>query len=171
MDKHWSSSQTGSEPEKLQQSLNRRQFLETGVWATTGVVGLTLMGTGGRFVVGDALENKQAAWVNVGEVASLPAKQMHKVTYNLRRTDAWRKIEEKGLLYVYSEDGATYTVLSAVCTHLGCNVHWEEEGGDFRCPCHDAHFDQRGAVVSGPPRRALPQLETKIEAGVLMVLV
>lgn len=171
MDKDQISAQAGSEQKTPQQSMNRRQFLETGALATGGVMGLTLIGTGGRFIVGDALKNKAAEWVNVGEVASLPAKQMHKVTYNLRRKDAWRTIEEKGLLYIYSEDGATYTVLSAVCTHLGCNVHWEDEGNEFRCPCHDAHFDQRGAVVSGPPRRALPQLETKIEAGVLMVLV
>jgi Rieske Fe-S protein len=171
MDKQPSPVQAGSEPETLRPNVNRRQFLESGVWATTGVVGLALLGTGGRFVVGDALESKSAEWVNVGEVASLAANQVHKVTYTVRRKDAWRTIEEKGLLYVYSEDGATYTVLSAVCTHLGCNVHWEDDGNEFRCPCHDAHFDRHGAVVSGPPRRALPQLETKIEAGILMVLV
>ena len=69
-----------------------------------------------------------------------------------------------------SEDGTTYSALSAVCTHLGCNVHIHEEGG-FRCPCHDAYFAPDGEVVSGPPRRSLVRLETKIEAGIVSVLI
>jgi Rieske Fe-S protein len=156
---------------KGQQSIGRRRFLETGAWSAAGVIGLTLFGTGAGFVVGDSLQEKDAQWINVGEVASLAAGQMHQSTYTMRSKDAWRTVEKKGLLYAFSEDGANYTVLSAICTHLGCNVHWEAESGDFSCPCHDAHFSQAGEVISGPPRRALARLEAKIEAGNLMVLV
>ena len=151
--------------------IGRRRFLETGAWTAASAVGLTLLGTGGRFIVGDALKAQAAQWVSVGEVTSLVAGQIHKTTYTLRRKDAWRTIEEKGLLYIFSQDGAAYTALSAICTHLGCNVHFEEESGGFRCPCHDAHFSQAGEVVSGPPRRALARLATKLENGELWVLV
>ena len=156
---------------KAQPAIGRRRFLETGAWSAAGVVGLTLLGTGTRFVVGDSLKEQDAQWINVGEATSLPAGQMHQSTYTMRSKDAWRTVEKKGLLYAYSEDGASYTVLSAVCTHLGCNVHWQAASNDFSCPCHDAHFSQTGEVVSGPPRRALARLEAKVEAGNLMVLV
>lgn len=158
-----------SNPES--ERMGRRRFLESSVLATTGVVGATLLGVGGRFVAGDALKSQNAQWVQIGEVTNFPQGQVHKATYNTRRKDAWRTVEEKGLLYVYSEDGTNYTVISAVCTHLGCNVHSNEESGGFRCPCHDAYFNRNGDVVSGPPRRGLVVVEAKIEAGTLSVLV
>ncbi len=148
----------------------RRRFLEASALATSGVVGATLLGVGGRFVVGDALKAQNAQWVQVGEVTKFPNGQIHKATYVVRRKDAWRTSEDKGLIYLFSEDGSTYSALSAVCTHLGCNVHIHEEGG-FRCPCHDAYFAANGDVVSGPPRRGLVRLETKIESGIVSVLV
>lgn len=150
---------------------SRRRLLETGAWTAAGVVGIALLGTGSRFVTGNALAEETAQWVTAGELAQLPAGQMHKVAYTIRRKDAWRTLDEKGLFYVFSADGATYTVLSGVCTHLGCNVQWRTDNGDFRCPCHDAHFDQTGAVVSGPPRKALVRFESKVEDGKLLVLV
>src|SRR5690349_10511957 len=89
-----------SKPNKPAQTMDRRWLLETGVWTAAGAVGATLFGTGGRFIVGDALKAQAAQWVSIGEVASLAAGQMHKTTYTLRRKDAWRTVQEKGLLYV-----------------------------------------------------------------------
>ena len=40
---------------------------------------------------------------------------------------------------------------SAVCTHLGCIVHWEASRKAFLCPCHAAAFDDKGEVIDGPP--------------------
>ena len=115
---------------------DRRRFLEIGLWTSVGVAGLAFMGTGGRFVVGDALSPQQEQWVQVGEVAKLPAGQVHRATYTARTKDAWRSSERKGLLYVSSDDGANYTVLDGTCTHLGCNVKWTDENQGFHCPCH-----------------------------------
>ncbi len=50
----------------------------------------------------------------------------------------------------YSER-ASVKAFSAICTHLGCVVQWEN-GGFIQCPCHDGRFNaQTGAVISGPP--------------------
>ena len=155
------------EPERM----GRRRFLESSVLATTGVVGATLLGVGGRFVAGDSLKAQNAQWVEIGEIANFPQGQIHRATYSTRRKDAWRTSEEKGLVYLFTEDGTNYTALSAVCTHLGCNVHMNEEGEGFRCPCHEAYFSRNGDVVSGPPRRGLVSLDAKIEAGLLSVLI
>lgn len=153
------------------QTPDRRRFLEIGLWTSVGVAGLAFMGTGGRFVVGDALNPREEQWVQVGEVAKLPAGQVHRATYTARTKDAWRSSERKGLLYVSSDDGAAYTVLDGTCTHLGCNVQWTDENQGFHCPCHKALFSRSGAVVDGPAPKPLAQLQTKIENGVLFALI
>jgi cytochrome b6-f complex iron-sulfur subunit len=52
---------------------------------------------------------------------------------------------------------------SAICSHLGCVVRWEE-AGYIACPCHDAHFNpQTGAVISGPAPSPLPVYETDVD--------
>lgn len=53
---------------------------------------------------------------------------------------------------------------SAICTHLGCIVMWDEAAVNIVCPCHDGRFSPAsGAVVSGPPPAPLPPLNTVIE--------
>jgi cytochrome b6-f complex iron-sulfur subunit len=55
-------------------------------------------------------------------------------------------------LFVIRDSGGLYA-MTAVCTHEGatCDV----QGADIFCPRHGALFTFNGAVVSGPPTRAL----------------
>jgi cytochrome b6-f complex iron-sulfur subunit len=50
-----------------------------------------------------------------------------------------------------------FRAFSAICTHLGCIVVWDEARKQIACPCHAGFFDLDGRVVSGPPPRALPE--------------
>jgi cytochrome b6-f complex iron-sulfur subunit len=58
-------------------------------------------------------------------------------------------------LFVFNTPEGFYAV-SAVCTHLGCNVN-HEEGRGFACPCHGSAFDEHGAVRKGPAAWPLPR--------------
>jgi glycine/D-amino acid oxidase-like deaminating enzyme/nitrite reductase/ring-hydroxylating ferredoxin subunit len=39
---------------------------------------------------------------------------------------------------------------SAVCTHLGCHLHWNSTEQCWDCPCHGSHFAPDGMVLNGP---------------------
>ncbi len=63
-------------------------------------------------------------------------------------------------LWIYSRPEGLYAI-SAVCTHLGCIVSAQEEGGFF-CPCHGSRFDAEGKVVAGPAPRPLMYLDLNL---------
>ncbi len=53
---------------------------------------------------------------------------------------------------------------SAICTHLGCVVAWNDMVGAIQCPCHDGRFNPTsGAVMSGPPPAPLTPIQVSVE--------
>jgi hypothetical protein len=67
----------------------------------------------------------------------------------------------KGLskLAVYKDADGTVTQRSAVCTHLGCIVHWNSFEKCWDCPCHGSQFAPRGEVLNGPAVKPLAEVE------------
>jgi Rieske Fe-S protein len=52
-----------------------------------------------------------------------------------------------------------YVAYSQKCTHLSCDVYSSREDNQLVCPCHNGRFSIRdGAVIQGPPTRALPHV-------------
>lgn len=65
-------------------------------------------------------------------------------------------------------------VLSDVCPHLGCRVHWVAKEKHFFCPCHAGVFDPNGKAIAGPPFDAgqnLTSLDTVIRGNSVFVLI
>jgi Rieske Fe-S protein len=54
---------------------------------------------------------------------------------------------------------------SAVCTHLGCLVTFQQERERLFCPCHNGVFDLNGRVVSGPPPEPLQKYDVNLVPG------
>lgn len=74
----------------------------------------------------------------------------------------------KPAMVLQAKPGA-YVALSAVCTHLGCVVQWQEEKGEFLCPCHGGRFSSAGAVLGGPPPRPLETLPVVVDGDQLRI--
>jgi Rieske Fe-S protein len=56
---------------------------------------------------------------------------------------------------VYRDDDGALHERSAICTHLGCVVHWNSTERTWDCPCHGSRFQTDGHVVNGPAIQAL----------------
>jgi arsenite oxidase small subunit len=73
------------------------------------------------------------------------------------------------LIHLASGDFVAY---DAVCTHLGCQIHfdkeaikgWENRKDNLFCACHGGVFDAKsGDVLAGPPPRPMPKIKLEID--------
>jgi hypothetical protein len=60
---------------------------------------------------------------------------------------------------VYRTEDGTVVERSAVCTHVGCIVHWNSFEKCWDCPCHGSQFQPDGTVLNGPAVRPLGEVE------------
>jgi Rieske Fe-S protein len=51
---------------------------------------------------------------------------------------------------VYRDVHGKIVERSAICTHLGCVVRWNDGEKTWDCPCHGSRFDPEGKVLNGP---------------------
>ena len=112
----------------------------------------------------------ETAWSDLGDAAGFdsvtaPVKRIVRI----EQRDGWRRVvTEKPVYIVKSADGRA-RVFSTVCPHLGCTVAWNEERQRFISPCHNGMFAPDGSLVSGPPRRGMDELDSKVEGGRLLI--
>jgi cytochrome b6-f complex iron-sulfur subunit len=76
-------------------------------------------------------------------------------------------VNNQPVIVIHTPDG--FKALSAVCTHLGCIVFWNEQRQVIACPCHEAYFNTNGAVISGPPPGPLDAFRVQVEGDQIYV--
>ena len=68
-------------------------------------------------------------------------------------------IERKGQkAAAFRDDDGSVTMVSAVCTHMGCLVDWNKAERTWDCPCHGSRFMPDGSVIGGPAETPLPKV-------------
>jgi nitrite reductase/ring-hydroxylating ferredoxin subunit len=58
-------------------------------------------------------------------------------------------------LAAYRDSAGTLHLRSAVCTHVGCIVHWNSFEHCWDCPCHGSQFSIAGEPLAGPAMKPL----------------
>jgi Rieske Fe-S protein len=150
-------------------SSGRRAFLK---WATGvgGFFSALLAGVPAvrAFLSPTFRHKRQEKWIRLGEVDQFDPEVPTKVDFVDTVADAWVEGRRLRNVWIYTEDGESFTVYNGRCTHLGCNYSLDAEKKVFRCPCHTGFFDLKtGAVLGGPPPRPLDTLPVRVEDGVL----
>jgi Rieske Fe-S protein len=69
-------------------------------------------------------------------------------------------IEHQGQnVAAYRSPDGVLSMVSATCTHMGCNVRWNDAERTWDCPCHGSRFTPEGRVISGPAEKPLPEVD------------
>jgi glycine/D-amino acid oxidase-like deaminating enzyme/nitrite reductase/ring-hydroxylating ferredoxin subunit len=59
----------------------------------------------------------------------------------------------------YRDPEGNLHLVDTTCTHMGCEVEWNEGERTWDCPCHGSRFGYDGNVIEGPAQEALKKLE------------
>jgi cytochrome b6-f complex iron-sulfur subunit len=153
--------------------LSRRRLLGSAVRLVGSLVAALAAGFGlGRLtapapspssliVPSEPMSTDGGRWYRVAAIAELPAGQVARFT------------ADPLVGFLVSSDDGLYAI-SAVCTHRGCLLRWEQQDREFACPCHGAAFDLAGRMKYGPSSYRdllppLPIIETRVQDGQVFV--
>jgi glycine/D-amino acid oxidase-like deaminating enzyme/nitrite reductase/ring-hydroxylating ferredoxin subunit len=70
------------------------------------------------------------------------------------------RIDGRNVAGYRDEEGALHAV-SAVCTHMGCILGWNETDRSWDCPCHGSRFALDGGIIHGPAVKPLEAVKAK----------
>lgn len=58
----------------------------------------------------------------------------------------------------YKDKNGQLHLVKPTCTHLGCDVHWNDGERSWDCPCHGSRFSYKGEVLEGPAVNPLEKM-------------
>jgi Rieske Fe-S protein len=143
-----------------QKNTSRRDFLETGVAAVVASTcgGCALFGSRKPDAV--VQEDQGMLRLDKSDSESLLASAGSRL---IQPKDTNKKI------LVVHRGGGKLSAVSAICTHLGCNVNYDVELSRIVCPCHGSQFSFDGQNTKGPAERPLKQYNVKTEDGQIVI--
>jgi quinol---cytochrome c reductase iron-sulfur subunit, bacillus type len=148
---------------------NRRKFLKVFTISIGGIVsfalGIPFIGT----LLGRSSVLKKVELAKVTEVDSLNLGKPKRVNFLWQEEDAYIHETTVHSVWAIEQNLSDVTVFSPICPHAGCYYNWDEQSGQFQCPCHGSVFSISGKVLGGPAPRSLDTLPNEIKEGVLYV--
>jgi cytochrome b6-f complex iron-sulfur subunit len=137
-------------------NFERRSFLGKVVGGVGAAVAVSTLYPIVKYIIPPVKEVKNVNEMAVGKASEVP--------------------ENTGKIYPFNEDkvivindNGKLTACSAVCTHLGCLVRWEDKDNLIFCPCHGAKYQQTGEIISGPQPRPLTPYAVRVEGDDLII--
>lgn len=80
---------------------------------------------------------------------------VHKEVNDLQNDEgAVVKVNGKRAGAYRDHEGALHLV-DTTCTHMGCEVDWNEAERTWDCPCHGSRYSYEGEVIEGPAKKSL----------------
>lgn len=60
---------------------------------------------------------------------------------------------------VYKDADGRLHAVDTTCTHMGCEVQWNDAENTWDCPCHGSRYTYTGDILNGPAVKPLKKLE------------
>jgi cytochrome b6-f complex iron-sulfur subunit len=143
---------------------SRREFIKKALYGVFAMLGLGSLAAGLRSLAPSGRRIKELAWFPLVPEDEVPRSGVKKAELVYVVTGKERKAR---VFIVSSPD--RLTVLSAVCSHLGCLVNYRKETREFVCPCHGGKYDIAGKNIAGPPPIPLTMYPVEVRNGMVMV--
>ncbi|MBD8071555.1 FAD-dependent oxidoreductase [Bacillus sp. PS06] len=80
-------------------------------------------------------------------VDDIPNGEAAVISFNGHRKGAFK--DEEGKVFI----------VDTTCTHVGCEVAWNNGEKTWDCPCHGSRFSYTGEVIEGPAEKPLQQYD------------
>jgi cytochrome b6-f complex iron-sulfur subunit len=135
--------------------LPRRDFLKLSWMTLGGLVALEMGGITLAYMQPRLAEGEFGGQIAAGLVEDFPPGS---VTHIPNGRFYLCRLADGGFLALYQR-----------CTHLGCNVPWDQTSNAFVCPCHSSQFTVEGSVINPPAPRPLDLFAVKIQDSQVIV--
>jgi cytochrome b6-f complex iron-sulfur subunit len=133
--------------------LTRRAALVAGLGLAAGAAGGALLGRATepqpKTAAAEPIEPLNAVWIDVGSVDDLVEGQ-------------GKRVAAGGVGAFVFRRGAEVTAVSSVCSHLPCELWWEEKEAHLLCPCHPAKFAADGQALGAYGLPALNPVHVRV---------
>jgi cytochrome b6-f complex iron-sulfur subunit len=71
---------------------------------------------------------------------------------------------------VIRKSATEVVALSAICTHAGCEMDYDEPNQRMDCGCHGSQFALDGSVIQGPAQRPVKIYQASVNGNVITVV-
>lgn len=142
-------------------TISRRNFLEKALGVTmAAAIAPSLLKATDAFAGGGA-EPLGSVVLDLAETKYAKLKNVNgSLIYTPAAPNASRK------MVITRVDASTFSVVSSVCTHRGCQVDpYDATSQRISCGCHGSKFDVNGIVKQGPAGSPLKQYQNAYDSG------